>query len=328
MNIFIGIKLLAAYFLDLLIGDPKWLPHPVIGIGKGISVLDKSIQKWNQHLVKKGASAKVTGRLLGLLFPLLIVCGVFLLTYEVLQLLAMIHPWLAIAIEILLISTTIATKGLSQAGMKIYQALVKNNLAEARFELSMVVGRDTEKLNSRDISRGAIETVAENIVDAVTAPLFFAFIGGAPLAMAYRAVNTLDSMVGYKNETYQHIGWASARLDDICNFIPARVTFLFLVMASWVQKSDWKAAWRIGLRDALKHPSPNSGWTEASVAGALKIQLGGRNTYKGVVSNRAKMGDPLEIIQPTHIKKTIDLLYTSTLCYLTIALCISWVLLY
>ncbi|ASS76466.1 cobalamin biosynthesis protein CobD [Tumebacillus algifaecis] len=308
-------NLALAYLIDLLVGDPRWLPHPVVWMGKAITQLDR--------LLSKRQRSKWPERLIGTLFPLVIAGGVFALSYWLLQLLYAIHPWLSIALEIWLISTTIAVKGLADAGRGVYQALKKGDLALARQRLSWIVGRDTEHLDEREIARGGIETVAENIVDAVTAPLFYALLGGAPLALAYRAVNTLDSMVGYKNDKYLHLGWASARLDDIANYIPARLTVPFLVLAAG---GRGKRAWQIARRDASKHPSPNSGWAEAAVAGALGIRLGGENRYHGVPSFRAYLGDPTREITPDHILQTIRMLYVSTALYLAFLLSINWLL--
>jgi adenosylcobinamide-phosphate synthase len=297
-----------AYLVDLLVGDPRWLPHPVVIIGKFISALDRA--------VRRPADSKLVARLKGCLFPLLIVGGTYLATCELLHLAALVSKWLSAALEVWLISTTIATKGLAQAGRGVYEALRAGDLPLARHRLSWIVGRDTDHLDAGEISRGGIETVAENIVDAVTSPLFFAFLGGAPLAMAYRAVNTLDSMVGYKNDKYLHLGWASARLDDLANYLPARLTLPFLVVSSYILKYNGRNTWLITRRDARVHPSPNSGITEAAVAGALNIQLGGHNTYGGVASFRAHMGDRTEAVAPGHIVQTIRLLYLTTALYL------------
>ncbi|ARU61503.1 cobalamin biosynthesis protein CobD [Tumebacillus avium] len=302
-----------AYLIDLLVGDPRWLPHPVVWMGKAISALDR--------LLSKRQRSKWAQRLKGTLFPLVIAGGVYALSYFFLKELYALHPWLGLALEVWLISTTIAVKGLADAGRGVYEALQQGDLPLARQRLSWIVGRDTEHLNESEIARGGIETVAENIVDAVTSPLFYALLGGAPLALAYRAVNTLDSMVGYKNDKYLHLGWASARLDDLANFIPARLTVPFLVLAAGTKGN---AAWRLALRDAKKHPSPNSGWAEAAVAGALDIRLGGENQYHGVKSFRAFLGDPVRPIAPGHILQTISLLYLSTALYLAFLLMMNW----
>lgn len=290
----------AAVVLDLLIGDPRWLPHPVIGMGKAI----RRVEGWIRHRATTAQSLKRAG----ILLPVIVAGGSFVLAWLLLELCGAIHPWLAWGVEIVLIATTIAIKGLREAGLEVYGHLRSGHIAEARRALSMVVGRDTGHLDEPEIVRGTVETVAENIVDAVIAPLFFALIGGAPLAMAYRAVNTLDSMVGYKNDKYQHIGWASARLDDIANWIPARLTAGLLTIVAAMLSLQWKKAIKMVRRDARKHPSPNSGFPESAVAGALGIRLGGENSYQGVISFRAYMGDPERPLEAEHIRVTNRLL--------------------
>ncbi|MBN6186761.1 cobalamin biosynthesis protein CobD [Aneurinibacillus sp. BA2021] len=300
--------LLFAYVIDRLIGDPRWLTHPVVYMGRVITWLERQIR----HRFPREEQLKHAG----LLFPLVLVGGSFVLTWGLLALLYRIHPWLSWAVEAWLISTTIATKGLAEAGMGIYRLLQEGRLEEARHALSMVVGRDTDRLDEQEISRGAVETVAENIVDAILSPLFYAAIGGAPLAMAYRAANTLDSMVGYKNDAYRNLGWASARFDDVVNFIPARLAALSLICVSWLLRLHWRqCAATIG-RDARRHPSPNSGFTEAGVAGALGIQLGGTNYYQGVPSHRAKMGEPYRRITIGDIKQTVRIMHGVSLFFL------------
>ncbi|KOR82373.1 adenosylcobinamide-phosphate synthase CbiB [Paenibacillus solani] len=290
----------AAVVLDLLIGDPRWLPHPVIGMGKVIRRVEAGIRHWTK--TEQGQKRA------GILLPVIVVGGSFALAWLLLELCAAIHPWLAWGVEIVLIATTIAIKGLREAGLEVYSHLRAGRIAEARQALSMVVGRDTGHLDEPEIVRGTVETVAENIVDAVIASLFFAMIGGAPLAMAYRAVNTLDSMVGYKNEKYQHIGWASARLDDLANWIPARLTAGLLTIVAAMLSLQWKKAIKIIRRDARKHPSPNSGFPESAVAGALGIRLGGENSYQGVLSFRAYLGDPERPLEAEDIRMTNRLL--------------------
>ncbi|EKN64304.1 adenosylcobinamide-phosphate synthase CbiB [Schinkia azotoformans] len=297
----LSISIIIAYIFDRLIGDPRALPHPVVLIGNCISKLEKIIRKCEFKNLKMA----------GLLFPLLIVGGTYLIVSLLLELSKLVHPFLFLFIQIILISSTIATKGLADAGLGIYHLLVKKDLEQARYSLSMIVGRDTENLGEVEITRGTVETVAENIVDAIISPLFFALIGGAPLAMAYRATNTLDSMIGYKNEKYKDLGWASARLDDILNFIPARITGLLLIVASLLLRLDAKKALTIIIRDAKLHPSPNSGIPESAVAGALQIQLGGTNYYKGIPSHRAVMGDSHRPLQADDILKTVKMMKTS-----------------
>ncbi|QDS35677.1 adenosylcobinamide-phosphate synthase CbiB [Brevibacillus brevis] len=307
--------LCAAYLIDRVVGDPRSLPHPVIIMGWWISRLERvirSLMKEDSHL-----------KLAGVLFPLVIVGGSYAVVWLLLWGATFIHPVLAWILGAWLISTTIATKGLADAGMEIARHLMAGDMEAARRSLSMVVGRDTEKLDEPEVCRGAVETVAENIVDAIVSPLIYAAIGGAPLAMAYRAANTLDSMVGYKNEKYRNLGWASARFDDVLNYIPARLTALLLVAASWLQRLDWKQCWAMIRRDAHLHPSPNSGLPEAGVAGALGVQLGGLNYYQGVASNRAKMGDAKRPLQASDIVATIRLMYLVSLLCLLVSVMIS-----
>jgi len=308
----------AAYLLDLIIGDPRWIPHPVIGMGNGIKRLEKVIRKYVSHPMKL--------KRVGILLPIIIVGGSFLITWIVLRGLYLIHPWLATGGEIFLIATTIATKGLKDAGMEVYGHLNGGDLPAARLSLGMIVGRDTAHLDEPDIVRGTVETVAENIVDAIVSPLFFALIGGAPLAMAYRAVNTLDSMVGYKNNKYINLGWASARLDDIANYIPARITALLLVVSSWLMRLDYKKSYRTIRHDARLHPSPNSGFPESAVAGALGIRLGGENVYHGVVSFRAYMGEFSRPMTKGDIQSTVRLMLIASLLFLMLCMLSLWMM--
>ncbi|MNW51250.1 cobalamin biosynthesis protein [compost metagenome] len=289
-----------AYALDRLLGDPRWLPHPVVGMGKAIAALEAAIRRLVPPRRYRAA---------GVLLPLVVAGGSFVLTWALLRLLAQVSPWLAAAVEAALIWTTIAAKGLRMAGMDVAGHLLRGDLPAARRALGMIVGRDTAHLDAPEITRGAVETVAENIVDAVVSPLVYGLLGGAPLAMAYRAVNTLDSMVGYKNDKYIDLGWASARLDDIANYIPARLTALLLYVAAWALRLDARGVWRMVRRDAAKHPSPNSGYPEAAVAGALGVRLGGENSYHSVVSFRAYMGDKTRELVPEDVAKTAKLMF-------------------
>lgn len=274
----------SALFLDRWIGDPKSLPHPVVWIGRYILWFEN---RWNGT---EGVSKRrsIWYGICLTASTLAISSG---LTWIFLYLLHLISPILAHLVSILLIATTIAWKGLLDAGKDVANALYKEGLESARRAVAMIVGRDTYHLNESEIVRATVETLAENIVDGLVSPIFFACIGGAPLAMFYRAANTLDSMVGYKNEKYIYFGWASARLDDVLNYLPARLTALLLVPVFFLCKLDVLAGWRVMRQDARRHPSPNSGIPESMVAGALGVQLGGTNYYKGVRSERATMGD-------------------------------------
>jgi len=317
----IGI-VLCAYIIDLAVGDPRGLPHPVVGMGYAIRKLELPLRRAARTSWLQKAASPLAGRIsdpedralrvAGTAYPILLVGGSFAVTWLLLYGLSLIHPWLAYATSAWLISTTVAAKGLGDAGMEIYRLLKEGNMAKARHALSMIVGRDTDNLSEGEITRGAVETVAENIVDAILSPLFYALIGGAPLAMAYRAANTLDSMVGYKNDKYVQLGWASARFDDLANWIPARLSALFISAAAWMTQARARRSLRTVATYAHLHPSPNSGYPESAVAGALGIQLGGLNYYKGVASDRARMGEPIHPLQAEHIRRTVKLMHVSS----------------
>ncbi|MFC4076220.1 adenosylcobinamide-phosphate synthase CbiB [Salinithrix halophila] len=314
--------LVLAVLLDRWIGDPRWLPHPVIGMGWLITRVESMLRRMAAAFRLKG---KWPLRLVGCLFPLTVVGIVYGLAVGLVGWVTGFSVWVGWVLEIILIATTIASKGLAEAGMDIFRALTQRDLPKARASLAMVVGRDTEHLDEPEVVRGAVETVAENIVDAVTSPLFFAAFGGAPLALAYRAVNTLDSMVGYKNERYLHLGWASARLDDLANWLPARLTLPAMLAALRFAGASPAKAWRIVRRDAAGHPSPNSGITEAAMAGGLGIQLGGTNHYQGRVSYRARLGDPCRPRERQDIDAAVQVLYGTTAVYVAgLSLLVYW----
>lgn len=293
-----------AYLLDLLIGDPKKYPHPVRIIGRVVSHLESILRRY----AKSDRALKTAGFILcGLTVTL--ACSA---TYVLLYIAGLIHPYLKDTLNILIIYTCLATKDLAQAAEGVYNALIKCDIVEARKRLSYIVSRDTDKLDVENISRGAIETVAENISDGIIAPMFYAFIGGATLAIFYKAASTLDSMVGYRNEKYLHLGFASAKLDDILNFIPARITGFLIVIAAFLLGYDYKNSCRIFLRDRLKHQSPNSAHGEAAVAGALNIKLGGVNYYFGKPEIKPTLGGGKEKITPQHIKDSIRIMYITS----------------
>jgi adenosylcobinamide-phosphate synthase len=309
--------LLSAIVLDLLIGDPRWLPHPVILIGKGISLLEKRLLP--------GRAKRRNGIMLTLVITLIS----FLIIWGLIAVSLWIHPWVGYAVNTWLIATTIAIKGLKDAAMLVYEPLSRGDLSEARKYTGYIVGRDTEGLDASELSRATVETVAENTVDAVISPLLYALIGAAPLAMLYRATNTLDSMVGYRNAKYLQFGWASARLDDVLNWIPARLTGLFLVVVSLLYRhTSAKCSLRAVITFAHLHPSPNSGIPEAAVAGGLGIQLGGLNQYGGVTSERARLGWPNRPIDKEDIIHTVRLLYGVSYFVMGGLLCVAcgWLL--
>ncbi|RDB43992.1 cobalamin biosynthesis protein CobD [Halomonas sp. DQ26W] len=295
-----------AIVLDLVIGDPRWLPHPVVGMGRVIAGLERA---WNR-------GSPWLRQCMGALMTLVVVVGVYALAWSLLQGLAWIHPLLGLVAEIGLLASTLAIKGLQSAARDVAQPLTQGDLDGARRAVAMVVGRDTEALDEAGITRATVETVAENTVDGLTAPLFWALLGGAPLALAYKAVNTLDSMVGYRNERYSDFGWASARLDDMANWVPARLTALTMWLAALtVPAARTRGALSGTWRDAPGHPSPNAGWPEAMMAYLLGVQLGGINRYGGQVSERVRMGEPLEHLRVAHIRRSMRYMHGAWIAF-------------
>ncbi len=283
--------------LDRLIGDPPNWPHPVKWIGTSIANLTKLLNKGRLRTMK------------GALLWLIIVGVTFALVLWLVSFAYRLHIFAGITVEALLIAAGLAQKSLQDAALAVYEPLEAGDLPQAREKLSWIVGRDTDKLNSAEISRGTIETVSENTSDGITAPLFWAFLLGAPGLWLYKAVNTLDSMVGYKDERYEQFGKVSARMDDLLNVIPSRITGLLLILFS-LNEGGHPLGKRLSgwLRDAKRHPSPNSGYLEAATAWQLNIELGGKNTYRGKVSERAKMGPPQPAslrIAASHIRSSI-----------------------
>lgn len=289
-----------AFLLDLKLGDPQSWPHPVRWIGELISK--------TEAMIRSRCKTESGLQLGGIVLWLVVVGSAWLASYWVLRLAFGIQFWLGCAVEVWMIYTTLATRSLSDAADQVYQALKKGDLTESREKLSWIVGRDTAELAPPQIARAVTETVAENTVDGVIAPLFFLMLGGAPLAMAYKAVNTLDSMVGYKTPKFQAIGMFSARADDVANWIPARLGWLLLALAAWWLKLDYRQALHIGWRDRYQHKSPNSGWSEATVAGALGVRLGGPNTYFNQWVEKPWIGDERREITLDDMTKTTQLM--------------------
>ncbi len=291
---------MAALLLDSVIGDPKRLRHPVEIMGWLIARMEST---WNRPL-----ASFTQKRWLGGLMACVVVLLSALIPWVMLMWLARVSPWLAVLLNIWLIATTIAGKGLMDAGRLVARALTQEGLIAARLEVGKIVGRDTAQLSEAEVVRATVETLAENLVDGVISPVFYALIGQAPLAMAYRAVNTLDSMVGYKHARFRDFGLVSARLDDVANWVPARVTGLLMLIVLFFIKKDVARAFRVLVRDAKKHPSPNGGIPEAIVAGGLGVRLGGYNTYHGEQSFRAYLGDNLRPFRVDDIAQTIKVI--------------------
>lgn len=301
MNI---ISIYTGYALDLIIGDPYSFPHPVRYIGKLISIVEKQIRK----ITSSDKGLKIAGFFLWFI----VVGATFGITTLVLQLFKF-NKLAYFIVNTILIYTTLATKCLKDESVKIYKVLKTGDLEKSRIQLSYIVGRDTKNLNEKEIVRATVETVAENTVDGIIAPLFYGFIGGAPLAMAYKAVNTLDSTVGYKNDKYYYLGFASAKIDDIANYIPARLGVILLPLGSLFTGFNFKDALKIGIRDRKNHKSPNCAFSEGAVAGALGIQLGGTNVYFGKEVYKPTIGDKTREIEIEDIVRTNKIMYSSSI---------------
>lgn len=289
-----------AWLLDYWLGDPPNWPHPVRWIGNLINVVQRQIRRF----CKSNRALKIGGGVLWL-----VVVGIsWGASWGILHLANLVHPWFGWLVEVWMIYTVLAARCLSDAALEVYRALKNGTLEQSREKLSWIVGRDTSQLERPQITRAVVETVAENSVDGVIAPLFFLMLGGAPLAMAYKAINTLDSMVGYKTEKYRAIGFVSAKLDDLANFIPARLSWLLLSIAAFCLRANSRQALRIGWRDRYQHSSPNCAWPEATVAGALGIRLGGPNLYFGERVEKPWIGDAQRDIALEDIPRTIQLM--------------------
>ena len=305
---------ITGFFLDLLLGDPHWLPHPVKLMGL---LIEKGEKVLRPLFPQSPRGQLVAGAILAAGVPLL--C--FLTPFIFLGLLWHFSPWLFLAAESIMCWQVLAVRSLRDESLKVYRALAAGDLAAARRAVSMIVGRDTDQLDPEGIAKAAIETIAENTSDGAIAPMLFLALGGAPLGLFYKAVNTLDSMVGYKNQQYLYFGRSAARLDDLLNFLPARISAGLMLAASAVLGLDHQNAFRVFRRDRLNHASPNSGHTEAVCAGALGVRLAGDAYYFGKLYRKQTIGDPLRAVEPEDILQANRLLYaTAALCFV---LCIA-----
>lgn len=301
---------LGAYIVDIIVGDPRWFPHPVVIIGKAVRFLEGKIRRTSLIGRKKG----------GIILCFAVVIPVYSITWGIVKGCFFINSLFGTIVTALLAFFTLATRSLYDESKVVLNALNRGNIEEARKNLSMIVGRDTENLDEQGICRAVIETVSENLSDGIVAPMFYLALGGLPLAMAYKAVNTLDSMVGYKNERYADIGWFSAKMDDMANWIPARLTGFIIVAVSFILRLNWRDSWKIMKRDGRNHSSPNSGISEAAAAGSLGIQLGGENRYFGEIVRKPTIGDAAKKIDRSDVKKAWVIMFFSS--FLMAAVCV------
>ncbi len=309
------------FVLDLLIGDPHWLYHPIRLVGALISALEKLLR----GVFPKNKNGELTAGIFLLALTAGITTGC---AWGLLYLAGRIHPWVRFALETVMCYQLLATKALKDETMKVYTALSRGDLKQARYAVSMVVGRDTEVLDETGVTKAAVETVAENASDGVIAPLLFLAIGGAPLGFFYKAVNTMDSMVGYKNDKYLYFGRAAARFDDVLNYIPARLSGALMSAAASFCGLDAGNAWKIFLRDRRNHSSPNSAHTEAAAAGALHIQLAGNAYYFGKLYEKPTIGDPDRPVEYEDIRRVNRLLYATAVLTLIVFMVVKGVVLW
>ena len=311
-----GLKVLVACGLDAVFGDPRYLPHPVRLMGLAIG--------WYEGMVLKYLSGAVSHFIAGVILALGLPVLCFFGTQWIIGQAQDIHTYVGYAVWILFGYTALAARDLADHAMQVYRALMGGSLVEARQAVSLIVGRDTATLSEPEVIRATIETVAESSSDGVIAPLLYLVLGGPPLALAYKAVNTLDSMIGHRMAPYRHFGWASARLDDLVNWIPARLSGLCIVLAAGIRLGTLNSAWKAFLRDGKKNLSPNSGWPEAAMAGALQVQVGGLNMYTGTPVESPKLGDPIHTLHPSLIPMAVQVMAVASGVMLVILLLLVW----
>jgi len=293
-----------AFILDLVLGDPGFFPHPIRWMGKSISALEGPFRSLPLKFVPSG-----------ILFSGVLIAGTWGFCWALLAVSDFFNPIFADILETVLIYYALSARSLADSAMEVFKPLQNNKLREAREKVALIVGRDTETLDSEKISKAAIESVAENLVDGFVSPLFYAAIGGAPLAMAFKMVNTLDSMIGYKNQTYFLFGKAAARIDDVANFIPSRLSVPFIAFAAQILAKKGMPALKTALREGHRHASPNSGYPEAAFSGALGLTLGGPSYYQGILVHKPEIVTSVGPVLPCHIKQACDLMLLSALLW-------------
>ncbi len=304
-----------AYLLDLIFGDPQWAWHPTRIIGRLIGKLEKRLNVDN-----------INKKFSGTILVILVISITIFCIWGILRLTKLIHPVLYYLISVLLIYFALSIKSLSLEANKVYQALRINDVAQAREDLSMIVARDTDRLNEPEIIRATVETVAESSMDGIVAPLFYAFLGGPILVWVYKAINTLDSMVGYRSERFVDFGRLAAKIDGWVNFIPAKLTCLVIFISSWCCRKNWRNSVRWVSRYFIKSPRDNSEATEATMAGALGVQLGGLNFYNSVPVQKNIIGENLYPLDIRHIKESINIAYVSSGVFMVIGITFIWLI--
>lgn len=311
----ICIAVLLGFLLDLCLADPSWMPHPVVLMGKCITRLEKCLRA---RFPATARGERMAGCVLAVVLPV----GTLVLTSAVCFLAYRIHPVLSLAVQTLWCWQALAVKGLAVESRNVYRCLAAGDLPAARKAVSRIVGRDTQALNEEGVTKAAVETVAENFSDGVVAPLLYMLLGGAPLALCYKAINTMDSMVGYKNERYLYFGRAAAKLDDVANYLPSRLAALFWIAAAALTGQHAGNAWKIWRRDRRNHASPNSAQTESACAGALGVQLAGPAYYFGEYYDKPTIGDALRPVEPRDILCANRMLFAASLLALILGLAI------
>lgn len=314
-----GGELLLAAAVDAAMGDPRWLPHPVRAMGVVIA--------WCDEHLRLCCESATSLRLAGLCLAIGLPAVAYGIGSFVIEMAGSVSPWLGQAIGIGLAATTLAWRDLWDHAAAVSRELAWRNIPGARQAVALIVGRDTDSLSESEVVRATVETIAESTADGVIAPLVYLTLGGAPLALAYKAVSTLDSMIGHRDERYRDFGWASARLDDVANWIPARLAGGFIVLTAGLATGQWERtieSWRILVRDGAEHPSPNSGRPEAAMAGALGVQLGGTNYYDGIAQERSIIGDGAKVLMPSAIGLALRIMTATATLALGLAVSSLW----
>lgn len=307
--------LISSYITDLVLGDPEWFPHPTRGVGKLINLLDKRL---------RGKNTKWKERIKGVIVTFVVVLISICFSYLFLDLSRRLSPYLGALAWIYLGYVTLSIKDLRVKAKAILNELENGSTVEARKQLSKIVSRDTKNLSKNRIITASVESIAENTNDGIIAPLFYLILGGPVIAIAYKSINTLDSMVGYRDEKYIHFGWFSARMDDIVNFIPARISGFLISLSSLIRGDGFKTSFITMLRDGRKHSSPNSGISEAAMAGALRIRLGGASFYKGKEIIKPYIGEERKTLEPYFIDKALELSFIASFLMLCLGVFLRW----